>query len=88
MDRGTAMLAVVLDVYEGGKDLVPGWKLKEHAESALATGGVEGLRQYYEAFLSGSDHRLKTTLEGDRRKTWNRSASASRRCTWVLPGGE
>ena len=44
MDRGTAMLAVVLDVYEGGKDLIPGWKLKEHAESALATGGVEGLR--------------------------------------------
>jgi hypothetical protein len=43
MDRGTAMLAVVLDVYEGGKDLIPGWKLKEHAERALAAGGVEGL---------------------------------------------
>ena len=27
MDRGTAMLAVVLDVYEGGKHLIPGWKL-------------------------------------------------------------
>jgi len=39
------------------------------AESALAAGGVEGLRRYYEACLSGSDHRLKTTLEGDRRKT-------------------
>jgi len=72
MDRGTAMLAVVLDVYEGGKDLIPGWKLKEHAESALATGGVEGLRRYYEA-----DERL-----------WNRSASASWRCTWVLPNDE
>jgi hypothetical protein len=36
MDRGAAMLAVVLDVYEGGKDLIPGWKLKEHAENALA----------------------------------------------------
>jgi hypothetical protein len=69
MDRGTAMLAVVLDVYEGGKDLIPGWKLKEHAERALAAGGVEGLRRYYEACLSGSDHRVKTTLEGDRRKT-------------------
>ncbi len=68
MDRGTAMLAVVLDVYEGGKDLIPGWKLKEHAERALTTGGVEGLRRYYEACLT-SDHRLKTTLEGDRRKT-------------------
>ena len=69
MDRGTAMLAVVLGVYEGGKDLITGWKLKEHAESALATGGVEGLRRYYEACLTGSDHRVKTTLEGDRRKT-------------------
>ncbi len=28
------MLAVVLDIYEAGKDLIPGWKLKEHAESA------------------------------------------------------
>ena len=69
MDRGTAMLAVVLDVYEGGKDLIPDWNLKAHAESALATGGPEGLRRYYEACLSGSDPRFKTTLEGDRRKT-------------------
>ena len=63
MDRGTAMLAVVLDVYEGGKHLIPGWKLKEHAESALATGGIEGLRRYYEACLTCSGHRVKTTLE-------------------------
>jgi len=69
MDKGAAMLAVVLDVYEGGKDLIPGWKLKEHAESALAKGGIEGLRRYYEASLTGSDHRVKTTLEGDRRKS-------------------
>ena len=69
MDRGAVMLAVVLDVYEGGKDLIPGWKLKEHAESALATGGIEGLRRYYEACLTGSGHRVKTTLERDRRKT-------------------
>jgi len=69
MDRGTAMLAVVLDVYEGGKDLIPGWKLKEHAESALATSGIEGLRRYYEACLTGSGHPVKTTLERDRRKT-------------------
>jgi len=52
------MLAVVLDIDEGGKALIPGWKLKEHAESALATGGIEGLRQYYEACLTGSGHRV------------------------------
>jgi hypothetical protein len=33
------MLAVVLDIYEGGKDLIPGWKLKEGAENALVAGG-------------------------------------------------
>ena len=45
MDRGIAMLAVVLDVYEGGKDLIPVWKLKEGAETALVAGGAEGLRR-------------------------------------------
>jgi hypothetical protein len=69
MDRGTAMLAVVLDIYEGGKDLIPDWDLKEQAESALATGGVEGLRRYYEASLARSSQQVKTTLERDRRKT-------------------
>lgn len=76
MDRGAAMLAVVLDVYEGGKDLIPGWTLKEHAESALATSGVEGLRRYYEACLTGSGHRVKTTLERDRRKDFGIGARA------------
>jgi hypothetical protein len=33
MDRGAAMLAVVLEVYEGGKDLIPGWTLKDHAKA-------------------------------------------------------
>src|SRR5262249_52839275 len=59
----------VLDVYEGGKDLIPSWKLKEHAEHALATSGVGGLRRYYEAGLTGSGHRVKTILESDKRKT-------------------
>ena len=63
------MLAVMLDVYEGGKDLIPGWKLKEQAENALASGGVEGLRRYYEACLTSSGQRVKTILEGGKRKT-------------------
>ena len=69
VDRGAAMLTIVLDVYEGGKDLIPGWRLKEHAETALATQGVDGLRRYYEACLTGSGHRVKAILERDRRKT-------------------
>jgi len=59
MDRGSAMLAVILEVYEGGKDLIPGWTLKEHAERALTRGGVEGLRRFYEASLAGADERVK-----------------------------
>jgi len=63
------MLADVLDVYECGKDLIRGWKLKEQAENALATGGVEGLRRYYEACLTGPGHRVKTIPKTDKRKT-------------------
>jgi hypothetical protein len=63
------MLAVVMEIYEGGKDLIPGWALKEQAESALATGGIEGLRRYYDACMAGRNHQIKATLERDRRKT-------------------
>ena len=69
MDRGTAMLAVVMEIYEGGKDLIPDWELKEQAESALATGGIDGLRRYYDACLARWSHQIRTTLERDRRKT-------------------
>jgi hypothetical protein len=64
-----AMLAVVLDIYEGGKDLIPGWELKEQAERALETGGAEGLRRFYEKCLTDSRRQERTILERDRRKT-------------------
>ena len=70
MDRATAMLAVVIEIYEGGKDLIPGWELKDQAESALATGGTEGLRRYYDACLARSSPQIKTTLDRERRKTF------------------
>jgi hypothetical protein len=69
MDRATAMLAVVMEIYEGGKDLIPDWDLKDQAESALATGGIEGLRRYYDTCLARSSPQIKTTLERERRKT-------------------
>jgi hypothetical protein len=69
MDRATAMLAVVMEVYEGGKDLIPGWELKEQAQTALAAGGIEGLRRYYDVCLARSSPKIKTTLEHERRKT-------------------
>jgi hypothetical protein len=67
--KGTAMLAVVLDVWEGGKDLIPRWRLKQNAEDALATRGVEGLRRYYDACLRGGGTRVRLTLEQSGRKT-------------------
>jgi hypothetical protein len=67
--KGGAMLAVVLDVWEGGKDLINGWRLKRHAEDALATGGVEGLRRYYETCLRGGGTRVRLMLERHGRKT-------------------
>jgi hypothetical protein len=69
MDRATAMLAVVMEIYEGGKDLIPGWELKEQAENALTTGGTEGLRRYYDACLARSSPQIRTTLERERRRT-------------------
>ena len=69
MDRGSAMMAVVMEVYEGGKDLIPGWELKEQAQTALAAGGIEGLRRYYDVCLARSSPQIKTTLEHERRKT-------------------
>ena len=69
MDRGSAMLAVVMEVYEGGKDLIPGWELKEQAQTTLAAGGIEGLRRYYDVCLARSSPQIKTTLEHERRKT-------------------
>jgi hypothetical protein len=66
---GDRMLSVVLDVWEGGRNLIPGWRLKQHAEDALVRGGVEGLRRYYEACLRGGGTRAKLTLERHGRKT-------------------
>jgi len=43
MDRGTAMPAVVLDVYKCGKDLIPGWNAHDARRSdALAVLDASG----------------------------------------------
>lgn len=56
VDRGAAMLSVIIDVYECGKAAdsaarLRDWNLKKHAETALRNHGVEGLRRYYENCL-------------------------------------
>ncbi len=82
------MMAVILEIYEGGKDLIPGWDLKEQAEGALATGGIEGLRRYYDAYLARRDHQITRQRRPSNaidERLWNRSASASCRSTWEPP---
>jgi hypothetical protein len=80
------MLAVVPDVKEGGRDLIPGSTLKEHAGTASSAGDVDGLMRHDEACVTDSGHRVKTTLERDSEGLWNRSASTSCRFTWRLHG--
>ena len=43
VDRGAAILAIVLDVYEFGKDLIPAWKLRttRKARSQQVEGDLE-----------------------------------------------
>ncbi len=72
MDSGTAMLKVVQDVVDGGKDLIHGWRLLDHAKDALKRGGPDGLKRYYERCLDLNDpkgKRVKATLERNGRKT-------------------
>jgi hypothetical protein len=66
------MLAIVREVYNGGKDLIPGWRLMDHATEALTQGGPEGLRRYYDRCLQLDDprgRRVKEKLEKNKRKT-------------------
>jgi hypothetical protein len=66
------MLAVVLDVKEGGKDFDPRLDAKGargNVGTRLQPSDVDVLRRYDEACVTNSDHRVKTTLERDRRRT-------------------
>jgi hypothetical protein len=72
MDRGAVMLKVVQDVFDGGKEIIRGWRLLEHARNALKRGGPDGLKQYYERCLDLNDpkgKRVKATLERYGHKT-------------------
>ena len=46
MNGTTRMLAVINEVYEGGRDVIPNWSLLRHAEHAARRGGAEELRRY------------------------------------------
>ena len=70
MDRGDAMLKVVEDVFEDGKDLVRGWRLLEHARGSLKRGGPEELKRYYARCLRGTrGQRMHGILTRKGRKT-------------------
>ena len=72
MGRKRAMLAVVEDVYNGGSDLIPNWKLLRNAQRAARQGGVERLYRYCENLVKFPNERavwVRTTLERHGRKT-------------------
>jgi len=54
MDRGTAMPAVVLDVYKCGKDLIPGWNA--HDARRVGHGHFPGGHSCYAGGLERSFH--------------------------------
>jgi hypothetical protein len=66
------MLAVIREVYEAGRDLIPNWSLLRHAERAARQGGVEGLRRYVEDLIRFPNDRANwvcSTLKAQNRKT-------------------
>jgi len=72
MPNSAVMLQVFRDVYEGGRDLIPGWQLPAHAFARLQTGGPEAPKTYYELCLRLDDPRgqwVRATLEQHGRMT-------------------
>lgn len=70
MNRSDAMLKIVEDVFEDGKDLVRGWRLLDHARDSLKRGGPEELKRYYERCLRDPrGQRMHRILTGKGRKT-------------------
>jgi hypothetical protein len=70
MNRGDAMLKVVQDVFEDGKNLVRGWRLLEHATESLKRGGPDELKRYYERCLHAPrGQRMQGILTRKGRKT-------------------
>ena len=51
MNREEAMLKVIQDIVDHGKDVIPGWRLLENAQKALLQGGPQALKKYYERCL-------------------------------------
>lgn len=71
MDKGSAMLKVVEEIYESGRDVIEGkwwmfwrrkrkWVLLDHAKRELGRGGVEGveaLKRYYDDLIRRPNRR-------------------------------
>jgi hypothetical protein len=72
MDRGQAMLSVIREVYDGGKNLIPNWLLLRDAIERLQGEGPEGLKRYYEQGLGLNSRKgrwVMETLDRNGRKT-------------------
>jgi len=64
------LLAIVEEIYEGGKGLIPNWTLLQKMKALAERGDVAGMRNYYEACLRNRRGSwIRETLERHGRKT-------------------
>jgi hypothetical protein len=70
--QDAAMMAVIVDIVDGGQGLIRDWSLLASAEQALRDGGPAGLARYYQACIEQPGSRaawIKATLEAHGKKT-------------------
>ena len=67
-----AMMAVIVEIVDGGKGLIREWSLLANAEQAVREGGAAELARYYRACMDQPGSRaawIKATLEAHGRRT-------------------
>lgn len=70
--REAEMMAVIQHIVEGGRGLIRDWTLSEDAETALRSGGPDGLVQFYRACMEQPGSRatwIKATLQAHGKNT-------------------
>lgn len=66
------MMAVIMEIVDGGRGLIRDWSLLASAEQALRDGGAAGLARYYQGCIEQPGSRaawIKATLEAHGKKT-------------------
>ena len=70
--RELGMMAVIVEIVDGGRGLIRDWSLLENAEQALRNGGPDGLARFYNDSVEQPGSRaawIKATLQAHGKKT-------------------